>query len=104
MRRSIPALRNMTRAVHADRGCSANRCASRFRAGRIVETDGSALDKLASMPPGCVIAITDKELDRTLHAEAVRRLAPALAGSFRIIEPTAASFAQRPADETGGRK
>jgi hypothetical protein len=75
-----------------------------FRNGRIVETDGRTLDKLASMPPGCVIAITDKELDRTLHAEAVRRLWPALAGRFRIIEPAAASFAQRPADETGGRK
>ncbi len=56
-----------------------------FRDGRVVEASGRTTDHLASLPPGWVVAITDKELDRTLHAQEVRRLSPDMAGSFRIV-------------------
>lgn len=75
-----------------------------FRNGRIVETDGKTLDKLASMPADCVIAVKDKELDRTLHAEEVRRLSPGMAGNFRIIDLAARRVAERPPSETGSRR
>jgi 4-amino-4-deoxy-L-arabinose transferase-like glycosyltransferase len=75
-----------------------------FRNGRIVETDGRTLDKLASMPADCVIAVADRELHRTLHADEVRRIAPAMAGNFRIIDCAARSVAEHPPTETGSRR
>ncbi len=61
-----------------------------FRAGRIEDTDGRTIDRLASLPADWVVAITDKELERTLHAEEVRRQWPELAGNFRVIAPATA--------------
>ena len=75
-----------------------------FRDGRIAESDGRTLDRLASLPSGWVVAVTDKELDRTLHAQEVRRLAPNLAGNFRIISSAAVNTAEHPTSEPVRRR
>jgi hypothetical protein len=71
-----------------------------FRDGRVVEANGKTTDHLASLPPGWIVAITDKELDRTLHAQEVRRLSPGMAGSFRIVASPAPRVTDRQAFET----
>jgi 4-amino-4-deoxy-L-arabinose transferase-like glycosyltransferase len=74
-----------------------------FRDGRVVEANGRTIDRLASLPPEWIVAITDKELDRTLHADEVRRRSPAMAGSFRIIESAIPGVAERPTREGTSR-
>jgi 4-amino-4-deoxy-L-arabinose transferase-like glycosyltransferase len=75
-----------------------------FREGRLAETDGRTLDRLASLPRGWVVAVTDKELDRTLHAQEVRRLAPSLAGNFRILFSATVNMAEHTTSEPVRRR
>lgn len=71
-----------------------------YRAGRIQETDGRTLDRLAVLPGNWIVAIKDKELDRTSYADEVRRLAPGLVGNFRIVVPAKVDLAKFPNSES----
>jgi len=75
-----------------------------FRDGRVVEANGRTLDRLASLPPTWVVAITDKELERTLHAKEVRQIDPDLAGYFRIVTSSSDGVANRPTLQDGDRR
>jgi 4-amino-4-deoxy-L-arabinose transferase-like glycosyltransferase len=75
-----------------------------FRAGRVVEANGRTLDNLRNLPANWVVAITDKELDRTMHATEVRRIDPDLAGYFRVVTTRLTNVANRTPQKTGGRR